>query len=76
MKKLLENWRKLLEGEVIDFPQKASLSDDNIALINDAEDKIFKIIDNVYRQNYTDMPVEIIDMVSAVLNKMDETLKT
>lgn len=75
MKKLFEGWRKLLEGDVIDFPQNPKLSDENVVLINDAEDKIFKIIDSIYKQNHTDIPVEIIELVGDVLDKMDDTLK-
>ena len=72
MKLIFENWRKLAEGEVVNLYPK--LSAENVKLINEAEDEIFKIIDNIYRQNYEEIPVEIIESVESVLSEITETL--
>jgi hypothetical protein len=72
MKLIFENWRKLSEGEVVNLYPK--LSAENVKLINEAEDEIFKIIDNIYRQNYEEIPVEIIESVESVLGEITETL--
>ena len=60
MKLLLENWRKLLEGEVIQFPHRPKISEDNLQYVIQLEDAISQKLASMHH-NMASIPVEKIE---------------
>ena len=77
MKHLIENWRKLLEGEVIDFPTpvpEPKVSDEDmqrvIALEADIEGLLTEFYGNINR-----VPVEVDEALEPIINAVEESLR-
>ena len=74
MKLLLENWRKLLEGEVIQFPHRPKISEDNLQYVIQLEDALGEKLASIH-QNMASIPVEKIEKLEQILNDIEELLK-
>jgi hypothetical protein len=74
MKLLLENWRKLLEGEVIQFPHRPRISEDNLQYVIQLEDALGEKLASIH-QNMASIPVEKIEKLEQIMNDIEELLK-
>ncbi len=74
MKLLLENWRKLLEGEVIQIPRRPKISEDNLQYVIQLEDTISQKLANMHH-NMASIPVEKIEKLEQIMNDIEELLK-
>ena len=73
MKLLLENWRKLMEGEVIDFPSSSSVPEEPIQRVIKFEGDVAELLSAIYG-NQSEIPVEVIDQLDALVNTVERTL--
>ena len=74
MKLLLENWRKLLEGEVVQFPQQPKISEDDLQRVINFEDEIANLLTNIYG-NTSSIPINILELMDTLVTSVEETLK-
>ena len=74
MKLLFENWRKLLEGEIIQFPHRPKISEDNLQYVIQLEDALGEKLASIH-QNMASIPVEKIEKLEQILNDIEELLK-
>jgi hypothetical protein len=74
MKLLLENWRKLVEGEVIDFPSSPAASEEPIQRVIKFEGDVAELLAAMYG-NQAEIPVEVIDQLEALVDAVERTLK-
>ena len=74
MKLLLENWRKLLEGEVIQFPHRPKISEDDLQYVIQLEDALGQKLANIH-YNMASIPVEKIEKLEQIMNDIEELLK-
>ena len=75
MKVLLENWRKLLEGDVIRGPWKEEPFEEpeeeipqNALIANDIEDKIADHMNSVYANDWSNEQIDTFEQISELLN--------
>ncbi len=74
MKLLMEQWRKLIEGEVIDFPQPPKVSDKDIQRLIVLEDILGKFLEKFYG-NQSEIPIEVLERMEELVNSVEESLK-
>ena len=74
MKLLLENWRKLLEGEVIQFPHQPKTSEDDIQFVIQLEEQIAQRLAS-FHGNMASIPPEKIEHLEQIMNDLEELLK-
>ncbi len=74
MKLILENWRKLLEGDVINFPSKPTASEDDIKKIISLEDGIGNLLASIYG-NQSEIPIDVIEIMDSLVDAVEESLK-
>ena len=75
MKLLMENWRKLIEGEVIDFPlSPAATEEEPIQRVVKFEGDIAELLAAIYG-NQAEIPIEVIDQLEALVDAVERTLK-
>jgi len=74
MKLLLENWRKLLEGDVINFPSKPTASEDDIKKVISLEDDIGNLLASIYG-NQSEIPIDVIEIMDSLVDAVEESLK-
>ena len=74
MKQLLENWRKLLEGEVLDFPHQPKISEEDLQRVIALEGRIAELLREFYG-NTSEIPIDVIDIMEALINATEESLK-
>ena len=74
MKLLMEQWRKLIEGEVIDFPQPSKVSDKDIQRLIVLEDILGKFLEKFYG-NQSEIPIEVLERMEELVNSVEESLK-
>jgi hypothetical protein len=74
MKLILENWRKLLEGDVINFPSKPTASEDDIKKIISLEDDIGNLLASIYG-NQSEIPIDVIEIMDSLVDAVEESLK-
>ncbi|MAH45082.1 hypothetical protein CMI37_04585 [Candidatus Pacearchaeota archaeon] len=74
MKFLLENWRKLLEGEVIDFPHQPRISEADLQFIIMVEDSSTQRLKDAYG-NISEVPIEKFEQLDEIMNDLEELLK-
>ena len=74
MKLLLENWRKLMEGEVIDFPSPSAAPEEPIQRVIKFEGDVAELLAAIYG-NQAEIPVEVIEQLEALVNAVERTLK-
>ena len=74
MKLLLENWRKLLEGEVIDFPTQLSVSKEDILRVISLEGNIEFLLIEFYG-GIGRVPLEVNEALEVLIDVAEESLK-
>ncbi len=74
MKLIIENFRKLMEGEVIQFPQEPKTSEEDIQKIIKLESVIGDELGKIYG-NQSSIPIEVIDSMEQFINLVEGTLK-
>ena len=74
MKLLLENWRKLVEGEVIDFPSQHAATEEPIQRVIKLEGDVAELLAAMYG-NQAEIPVEVIDQLEKLVDAVERTLK-
>ena len=74
MKLILESWRKLLEGDVINFPSKPTASEDDIKKIISLEDDIGNLLASIYG-NQSEIPIDVIEIMDSLVDAVEESLK-
>jgi hypothetical protein len=74
MKLILENWRKLLEGDVINFPSKPTASEDDIKKVISLEDDIGNLLASIYG-NQSEIPIDVIEIMDSLVDAVEESLK-
>jgi len=74
MKLLFENWRKLLEGEVIDFPMQPKLTEEDLQYTIRLEDEIAQRLANLHG-NMASIPPEKIEQLEQIMMDIEELLK-
>jgi hypothetical protein len=74
MKLILENWRKLLEGDVINFPSKPTASEDDIKKVISLEDDIGNLLASIYG-NQSEIPIAVIEIMDSLVDAVEESLK-
>jgi len=74
MKLLLENWRKLLEGEVIDFPHQLRVSGEDLQRVIVLEARIGKLLKELYG-NTSEIPIDVIEIMETLVDTVEESLK-
>ena len=70
MKLLFENWRKLLEGEVIQFPSRPKISEDNLQYIIQLEEALAQKLASMHH-NMASIPLEKIEKLDQIINDID-----
>ncbi len=71
----MENWRKLIEGEVIDFPlSPAATEEEPIQRVVKFEDDVAELLAAMYG-NQAEIPIEVIDQLEAIVDAVERTLK-
>jgi len=74
MKFLLENWRKLLEGDVIQFPQQPKISDENIQFVIMVDSSLQRRLEAIYG-GLEEIPIEKIEKIDELMNALENLLK-
>jgi len=74
MKKLFEDWRKLIEGEVIQFPTSAPEETKDTQKVIKLEYDIAAMLGDIYGNQY-DIPVDVIEHLEAFLDAVEKTIK-
>ena len=72
MKLLLENWRKLSEGDVIDFPTPTGTKD--VQKVIKLEADIAALLGDIYGNQYS-IPVDVIENLETLLDAVEITIK-
>ena len=71
----MENWRKLIEGEVIDFPlSPAATEEEPIQRVVKFEGDVAELLAVMYG-NQAEIPIEVIDQLEALVDAVERTLK-
>ena len=74
MRLLFENWRKMLEGEVIDFPTQPRIDQKSLNLVINIEDQVGQRLAELYG-NMSEIPVDKIIELEDAMNSLEELLK-
>jgi len=74
MKLLLENWRQLLEGEVIDFPTQPRINQKSLNLVINIENQVGQRLAELYG-NMAEIPADKIIELEDAINSLEELLK-
>jgi|TARA_R110000744_G_scaffold312405_1_gene419717 hypothetical protein len=74
MKLLMENWRKLLEGEVIPFPSASEVSEDDMLMVTTFEGEVSDMLGEIYG-NQSEIPLNVIEIFDSFVNAVEESLK-
>jgi hypothetical protein len=74
MKLLMENWRRLLEGEVIPFRAAAEVSEDDMLMVTTFEGEIGDMLGEIYG-NQSEIPLNVIEIFDSFINAVEESLK-
>ena len=74
MKLLLENWRKVVEGEVIDFPQQPKTSEANVQFVIFVDNAMQKRLKDIYG-NISQVPPEKWEKLDGLMDELEGLLK-
>ena len=75
MKRLLENWRKLVrEGEVLQFPHHPKISEANLKFVIMVENSISRRLEEIYG-NTSEIPIEKLDILEDLVNELERLLQ-
>jgi hypothetical protein len=73
MKLLFENWRKLLEGTVHDFPHQPKISEEDLKRVLVLEGRIGELLRELYG-NTSEIPIDVLNIMEALINATEESL--
>ena len=73
MKLLLENWRNLLEGNVIQFPRQPKISEDDLQRVISFEDALADLLGDIYG-NQSEIPIEAFERMEELVISVEESL--
>ncbi len=74
MDKIMEGWRKLLEGEVVPFPSVPKVSEDDMLMVTTFEGEVADMLGEIYG-NQSEIPVNVIEIFDSLVNAVEESLK-
>ena len=74
MKLLFENWRKVMEGDVIDFPGQPDVSKEYLQQVIGLETAIGELLGEIYHDQYN-IPVDVLDRMEELVMSVEESLK-
>ena len=74
MKLLLETWRKVVEGEVIDFPQQPKTSEANVQFVVFVDNAMQKRLKDIYG-NISQVPPEKWEKLDGLMDELEELLE-
>jgi hypothetical protein len=74
VKLLLENWRKLLEGEVIQFPRQPQISEADLQFTLMVEDSMLRRLEAIYGDISKDN-IEKFEKLNEIINEMEKLLR-
>ena len=74
MKLLLETWRKVVEGEVIDFPQQPKTSEANVQFVVFVDSAIQRRLKDIYG-NISQVPPEKWEKLDGLMDELEELLQ-
>jgi len=74
VKLLLENWRKIVEGEVIDFPRQPKTSEANVQFVIFIDNAVSRRLGDIYG-NISQVPQEKWDKLDGLMDELEELLK-
>ena len=74
MKLLFENWRKIVEGEVIDFPRQPKTSEANVQFVIFVENAMQKRLKDIYG-NISQVPPEKWEKLDGLMNELEGLLE-
>jgi hypothetical protein len=74
MKLLLENWRKVVEGEVIDFPRQPKTSEANVQFVIFVDNAMQKRLKNIYG-NIDEVPPEKWEKLDGLMDELEGLLE-
>ena len=74
MKLLMENWRRLLEGEVIPFPSAPEVSEDDMLMVTTFEGEVADMLGEIYG-NQSEIPLNVIEIFDSFVNAVEESLR-
>ena len=74
MKLLLETWRKVVEGEVIDFPRQPKTSEANVQFVVFVDSAIQRRLKDIYG-NISQVPPEKWEKLDGLMDVLEELLE-
>ena len=74
MKLLLENWRKVVEGEVIDFPRQPKTSEANVQFVIFVDNAMQKRLKDIYG-NISQVPPEKWEKLDGLMDELEGLLE-
>jgi hypothetical protein len=74
MKLILERWRKLLEGDILQFPTQPRVSDEDILRVISLETAVADLLNNIYG-NQSEIPIDVIERMDALVDAVEGSLK-
>jgi len=74
MKLLLENWRKIVEGEVIDFPRQPKTSEANVQFVVFVDNAMQKRLKDIYG-NISQVPPEKWEKLDGLMDELEGLLE-
>ena len=73
MKLILENWRRLLEGDVIQFPHQPKVSEEDLQFTIEVENNISNRLSTLYG-NISEIPIDKLEKLDLLMNELQELL--
>ena len=74
MKLLFENWRKIVEGEVIDFPRQPKTSEANVQFVIFVDNAMQKRLKDIYG-NISQVPPEKWEKLDGLMDELEGLLE-
>ena len=74
MKLLLESWRKIVEGEVIDFPRQPKTSEANVQFVIFVDNAMQKRLKDIYG-NISQVPPEKWEKLDGLMDELEGLLE-
>tara|TARA_R100001377_G_scaffold85106_1_gene70312 strand:+ start:2405 stop:2632 length:228 start_codon:yes stop_codon:yes gene_type:complete len=74
MKELFENFRKLIEGEVVQFPQESKVSEEDLQKIIKLENFLGDELGKIYGQQ-SSIPTDVLYLMDEFVNLVETSLK-
>tara|TARA_R110000824_G_scaffold129767_3_gene291323 strand:- start:659 stop:886 length:228 start_codon:yes stop_codon:yes gene_type:complete len=74
MKLMLENWKRLLEGEVVQFPHQPKVNKEDIQLVIDIEHQIASRLVELHGNN-SEVPIEKLEKLDEIMYEIEGMFK-